>query len=259
MRRAFFSQPSLDTPMNTEASSLPATPAVGSLPPQSRAYATAIGAAKWFAALGGFLFVPQIVFAVYVVFRAGGRMPPMMELIPPLWIFLVTAITALALARHDWRDDSSRLWASPSRSLGWLLLPVALGQLLGWVGKYVLAVPAEQMMVELGEALAVRPDWGLLASIALGAPLLEEAVFRGLAWRWLRPSGGRLLTIGLVSLVFVGLHAGQYGAFGLLIVAALALAFAAVRERTGSLLLCIAAHVLVNTVAMAQVLGWLPK
>jgi membrane protease YdiL (CAAX protease family) len=213
--------------------------------------AVVIGLAKWIAVIVGLMLVPQILYAAWVVVANHGQVPPMMEMLPPWWLFLGTAVPALWLVRHPWRADASGLGASPWRNLGWVLLPMASSQALSSIG-YHFGAQREEMMVTLGEELARRPDWGLVVGLVLCAPLLEEAIFRGLAWRWLRPACGRWATIALSSLLFVGMHAGQYGAFGLGLVTVLALAFAAIRERTGSLLLCIAAHMLVNAVALAE-------
>jgi membrane protease YdiL (CAAX protease family) len=228
-------------------------PVAASLPTRapSRATAIVVALAKWFAAIVGLMLLPQILFVAWLVIAAGGRMPPMAELIPPWWLYAASAVPTLLLIRHAWWADLRRLASTPWSTLLWLLLPLAVTQCIAWLGMSWFGAEPEQMMVELGESMARQPDWSLLVAIVLFAPILEEAIFRGLAWRWLRPACGRWATIGLTSLAFVGMHVGQYGAFGLSLVGAMALAFAAMRERTGSLLLCIAAHVLLNAVAMA--------
>jgi membrane protease YdiL (CAAX protease family) len=176
------------------------------------------------------------------------------DLIPPWWLLLATCLPVLLLLRHRWLADLADRWRQPWRSAGWALLPVTVSVAVGMAAT-VFGVQREGMMTALQGELAARPDRGLIVAIALLAPLLEELVFRGLAWHWLRSSWGATGTLLLSSAVFVGLHAGQYQGIGLLLVAALALALGTIRERTGSLLLCIAGHALVNGFAVAALLG----
>jgi membrane protease YdiL (CAAX protease family) len=175
--------------------------------------------------------------------------PTFSALIPPWWLLLATAIVPLLLLRHAWLADARDCLRRPGRSLGWMLLPLGASVAIGTVGAWF-GFEREAMMTQLQTELTAHRDWGLLVAMALGAPLLEEIVFRGLAWRWLRPALGAGGTLAASSSVFVLLHAGQYGAFGLVLVLALALALGTIRERSGSLWLCIAGHALVNSLAL---------
>jgi membrane protease YdiL (CAAX protease family) len=134
-----------------------------------------------------------------------------------------------------------------------VLLPIAASMVVGIVAN-ALHAQREGMMDSLQDELSARPDRAVMLAIVVLAPLLEELLFRGLAWRWLRPGFGAAGTLAISSLVFVGLHAGQYGALGLALVSVLALALGTIRERTGSLLLCIGGHALVNGFAIAALL-----
>jgi hypothetical protein len=107
-------------------------------------------------------------------------------------------------------------------------------------------------------------DTGTLVLLALAligaAPLVEEALFRGLllpglAASFLGPAGA----IGLTSLVWALMHL-QYEPFYLIQATALGVAFGWIRWRSGSTLLTILLHALVNLTSMVQaytVVEWL--
>jgi len=217
---------------------------------------TTVGMAKWLAALLGLMVVPQFAYAGIRLYQLSPRTPGIADLIPPWWLLLACAIPAVFLVRHAWGGDGVAIVRRPFRSLGCLLAPLATMIAVGMAGA-ALGAHQEGMMAELGVELAApsTSPWALVLAIGLMAPVLEELAFRGLAWRWLRPGLGAGGTIVVSSAVFAGLHAGQYGAFGLAMVGAMALVLGLVRERTGSLLLCIGGHMGVNLMAVAALLA----
>lgn len=231
----------------------PDTPPMPSpAPSRTRQVLAAVG--KWLGALLALVVAPQFAYGAVQFFLHPHARPGIGDLIPPWWLLMASAIPAVLLAGHRWRADAAGVLARPARSLGCVVAPFAAMLAVGLVGT-AFGARQEPMMAELGSELAQRPAWALGLAIALMAPVLEEVAFRGLAWRWLRPVLGGNGTIGASSLVFVALHAGQYGGFGLLMVAALATVLGTIRERTGSLLLCIGGHVLVNTLSVAALLA----
>jgi membrane protease YdiL (CAAX protease family) len=210
--------------------------------------------ASWLAALLVLVVLPQLVYAAIRLYSLSTRAPGIADLLPPWWLLLACAAPAIVLARHAWGADAVAIARRPWRSLGHLLAAPAAMIAVGMAGA-ALGAHQEGMMAELGAELAAPSPWALVLAIGLLAPVLEELVFRGLAWRWLRPGLGAGGTIVASSAVFAALHAGQYGAFGVAMVAAMALVLGLVRERTGSLLLCIGGHMLVNLMAVAALLA----
>ncbi len=93
----------------------------------------------------------------------------------------------------------------------------------------------------------------LVFALAVAAPLSEEIVFRGFMFAGLRQSRlGAVGAILLSSALFASLHV-QYDLSGILIVFSVGLFLGFVRERTGSLPLCMVLHSLMNLVATLQV------
>jgi membrane protease YdiL (CAAX protease family) len=86
----------------------------------------------------------------------------------------------------------------------------------------------------------------LLASVY--APIVEETLFRGALFGYLRGWHGWLISAAITSAIFAGLHPQGWAAFPLLF--ALAAIFAAVREWRGSILPTMAAHAMNNTVML---------
>ena len=100
-------------------------------------------------------------------------------------------------------------------------------------------------------ALLHSPQWSLaLLVVVVGAPVSEELLFRGLlfpalAGRWLRLPGAALVS----TLTWTSLHAG-YSISGLIEVLLFGLYFCWLLRRTGSLLVPIVCHSVVNAVTL---------
>ena len=88
--------------------------------------------------------------------------------------------------------------------------------------------------------------WILLITAAIGAPIAEETLFRGLMYGVLRNSPAGAIGAGLVTaLVWASVHA-QYSAYGLGAIFLIGLYLAWVREKTGSLLVPMLCHGIYN-------------
>ncbi|MDH3584508.1 MAG: CPBP family glutamic-type intramembrane protease, partial [Phycisphaerae bacterium] len=99
--------------------------------------------------------------------------------------------------------------------------------------------------------------WGLVAVAVIGAPLVEEIVFRGLLQTALRHARIVLRRWGVIvvaSAVFTGIHVGaaDWHAMPALFVLSLGLGF--LYERTGSLWAPILMHALFNASQIALTL-----
>lgn len=103
---------------------------------------------------------------------------------------------------------------------------------------------------------ASTDDLGSLAMVmvlaVIWAPIVEEGVFRGSFYHYLRGRLGVLPSAVLVGLVFAGLH--PQGIAGVPFLLSLAVVLALVREWRGSLVASITVHAVHNGLAMALIL-----
>ncbi|HEY7886002.1 MAG TPA: CPBP family intramembrane glutamic endopeptidase [Cellvibrionaceae bacterium] len=145
--------------------------------------------------------------------------------------------------------------------------PVKLRLLAIWLGVYALyqiaAIALHSFlnipMDDFTQQIATQRNLATILTLVVLAPVLEELVFRGYlfkAWRhsWLGASG----TIMLTSVLFLGLHLGQYGALvmGQLFIFAIILGIA--REKTGSIITPWLLHTANNlfSAILLMYLGW---
>jgi membrane protease YdiL (CAAX protease family) len=167
------------------------------------------------------------------------------EMLAMLAVFFTSSLIALGVA------------VAP---LGWRALP-ALGfrragfwpVVLGAVGALVVSVAVSQ----LGEAEGVKQAMDVartpelfvasLAVMALLAPLVEEAVFRGLLYGWLAGRWGTTAAWLVSSVVFAAAHVEPAH---ILLVLPLGLWFGWLRQRTDSLWPSLIAHVVNNGLAV---------
>ena len=103
----------------------------------------------------------------------------------------------------------------------------------------------------------MRSDtWWMIVLVAtVGAPVVEETVFRGLMYGVLRESPvGIFGAAGIAALFWAALHA-QYSVYGLIGIGLIGLYLAWAREQTGSLLTPIVCHAIYNgTIVVALML-----
>ncbi len=108
--------------------------------------------------------------------------------------------------------------------------------------------------------LAAPPGWvrhGLLLSAIVGAPVLEEMVFRGVLQTAMMQATrfkSRWTMIAMVSLIFAGIHWSAAEPHALPALFVLSLGLGVVYERTGSLWAPIGVHALFNAVNVAIVM-----
>jgi len=105
-------------------------------------------------------------------------------------------------------------------------------------------------------ALYGNVDYPLLLALGLvvGAPLFEEAFFRGFLFAgWSRSRLGVTGTIVLTSALWAAMHM-QYGAFEIAQIFLLGVILGYARHRSGSLIVPLAMHALVNLAAHLQMM-----
>jgi membrane protease YdiL (CAAX protease family) len=172
---------------------------------------------------------------------------PLERLFP--FAVLCTA-TGLAIAWRKWRlaaitseEEVTPLWY-------WLVFSACVIVTLMGVTQVlsrVLPQSEENSFTELlKSSTQVRIAVAILATFT--APLVEEAVYRGLLYSGLRKAFGVAPTVLLVTLMFAGVHVLQY--FGSWVSLAgltlLSLALTLVRARTKSILPCVVIHTVNN-------------
>jgi uncharacterized protein len=176
--------------------------------------------------------------------------------------FLAVVALAVRLARASWADYLALI--SPDRrdlmlALACLVVLLPLLDLVTWLSGRDILHP---FMVHNYLTAREAGPWalfGLACAIVIAAPLTEEIAFRGFLYRgWaasaLAPAG----TITLTSAIWTAMHI-QYETFFLVQIFGLGLVFGWLRWRSGSTLLTIILHVLVNFTALLQtalVLAW---
>ena len=102
------------------------------------------------------------------------------------------------------------------------------------------------------ESAAAPAYWLVTATVVLGAPLVEELLFRGFLQPLLEPRLGRALGLGATAVLFGLAHPLAYA----LPVGLLGAFFGWLVQRHGSLLPAIVAHALHNAVTVAAMVAW---
>jgi membrane protease YdiL (CAAX protease family) len=167
-------------------------------------------------------------------------------MLPMLAIFFSSALVALAVAMAPMGRHA--LPALGFRPAGfWPIL-------LGTVGALIVSVAVTQLGIEpqgMKEAMkVVREPAQLLASLAVMAilaPLVEEAVFRGLLYGWVAGRWGTIAAWIVSSILFAAAHVEPAHA---ILVLPLGLWFGWLRRRTDSLWPSLVAHMANNGVAV---------
>jgi len=148
-------------------------------------------------------------------------------------------------------------WFPLTTLVGFVALALAIG--LGGAPESI----AHATLRELAEPGAWRGDgalwwWLVVVSVVIGAPILEEVVYRGCLQTALRDAlmdragsptvRGRWVAIIATSLLFTAMHYGAADTYALPALFTLSLGFGIARERTGSVVAPIVMHGLFNLV-----------
>jgi membrane protease YdiL (CAAX protease family) len=167
-------------------------------------------------------------------------------------ILLVIVRFMRSRGRNVWRGfgfGGGRLW----RQIGigvlaylaftWTILPVlgtGIELLFGLFGQQV---EPHEAIREYEETHSVLVRAGLLISMLLTAPFLEEIIFRGVLLQTIKRYAGSAAAIGISSLVFAALHGSLYVMANIFF---LGLLFGYLFDRTGSIVPGMVLHFLFN-------------
>lgn len=167
-------------------------------------------------------------------------------------VLMPLSIVAMRTPGQSW-FEALDLKAAPAATLvRWVLL---------WLLSWLLAAFLYQQLAATADpfftAVKGTKHLGLTVSSVLLAPLLEEVIFRGCAFKLLRHAWpGKWGTVLLTSLLFMLIHVGQYGPIVLALMFLLGVLLGVAREKSGSLLVPIILHSLNNLVSCILIL-WL--
>lgn len=169
--------------------------------------------------------------------------------------FILVILLAVRLARAS-PVDYLALVPLPRRDLflglACLVVLLPLGDLSSWLSGRDIVHP---FMVHSYTTAREGGPWAVFAlacAIVLAAPLTEEIAFRGFLYRgWAASPLGPASTIVLTSAIWAVMHL-QYENFYLVQIFGLGLVFGWLRWRSGSTLLPLLLHVLVNFTALLQ-------
>ncbi len=170
-----------------------------------------------------------------------------------MWALLLVPLWPLArgATRAEWRAGlglsrgAGLVQEIGAGFLGYLAgMPVFLaGAVLSVLVSRVLGEPLSHPAIEeIGGGTWARVH--LLLAACVWAPLVEEAVFRGALYRYLRPRMSRLLAAMLTGIVFAFVH--PQGLAGIPALMAIGGWFALLREWRGTIVSSIAAHAVHN-------------
>lgn len=136
--------------------------------------------------------------------------------------------------------------------LGGLVLLVAVVDVVTW---FTQGYIVHEFILEAYRTVRI-PALGWLA-VVVGAPLYEEFIFRGFMFEGLRHAApGPVGAIVITSVLWTLLHM-QYDTYALGVVLVIGLFLGAARVLTGSLMLTVLLHALLNLASMVQLLVYL--
>lgn len=222
----------------------------------------------------GVLVMPLVVTAGYALVTGGGLAalpaaaewmagtgPGVLTGVASLWVGLLAAV-AVAARRHPSGIKALVRWEfsrrDPLIAVGFVVAAFALNIAASFLLD-LFGISTGQQMGNTGTFTAVEGWWriGVVLAVAVGAPIVEEVFFRGLALhaalRHMRPWAAVVLTSVLFGLMHVQADpvAAIYTVTATTLVGA---GLAVLRLRTGRLGTAVCAHVAFNSVNIALAL-----
>ena len=130
----------------------------------------------------------------------------------------------------------------------WSVATVAVGFAFNFVAPHFGVDETPEFMQEAVRSSNFIPF--MVIGVVVGAPLVEEFIFRGVLFRgWRESKMGLWGTLVVTSLVWTLLHVGQYGPVILSYIFLLGMLMGFAREKTGNLWVPIAMHAVNNAIA----------
>jgi uncharacterized protein len=181
-------------------------------------------------------------------------------------IFVAALVWQAWRRRFEAAPKTPRLWTAAAMGVLAMVIAAPVVLMLSMLGQMVMTLVFNQPAPTLAhETLAALADdsqpllWRgvMIAAVVLGAPIVEEVIYRGFLQTSLTKLTGRpWVAIGITTLVFVLMHAGAVPVEGwlpaALVLTAMSIAMSVAFARTGRLTTPIVLHVLYNA---ANVVG----
>lgn len=188
------------------------------------------------------------------------RPPPAVNIVATFVQDLAFVAAALLFARSAGRAAAARLGFARTRlwpALGWMALAYAgYGLLSATWGQIVHTTRTDNLPTSLGVDRSTAALVAVCVLVTTVAPLAEETLFRGYVFGALRNWRGPWPAAILTGIVFGAIHYGSADKVFLVPLAIFGVALCLVRERTGSLLPCIALHAINNALAFGVSEHW---
>ena len=195
---------------------------------------------RWWSIALFLVIMPALLVPGVWLLRDGG-------MLPMLALFFVSGLISLALAVAPLGRQA--LPALGLRPAGWR--PIVLGSVIA----LVISIAVSQLGIEpegMKQAMEIAREPAMFAAslfvMAVLAPMVEEAVFRGLLYGWVAGRWGATIAWFVSSVLFAAAHVEPAH---VLLVLPLGLWFGWLRQRTDSLWPSLAAHIVNNGVAVA--------
>jgi uncharacterized protein len=155
------------------------------------------------------------------------------------------------------REYLALRWPGLGSFVGWGLALVALSVVSDFLTVALGRPIVPEVMADIYRNTACKPMvWG---AMVLAAPLAEEFFFRGFLFQgWSRSRLGGPGTVLLTAALWAMIHL-QYDAYGIATVFVGGILVGMARLKTGSVLMCLFMHALMNLVATIQVAVFLPR
>jgi membrane protease YdiL (CAAX protease family) len=141
-------------------------------------------------------------------------------------------------------------WPSLGATLRWSLITVALCLLNDAIFLALGRPIVPEFMLK--SYASASPRWILWLALLVGAPIFEEICFRGFIFKGLAASRARWYGATIVTAMFWAAIHLQYGWFEIVSILGLGLLLGIARAMTGSTVLTIWLHSLINILATAQ-------
>lgn len=215
----------------------------------------------WTGVAGALWFALQVAAIAAYIAAFGPRDPareidaPMVGLVTIVGASVAVVVFVVAARLRGWsaKDYLALPWPARRHVLtgtATLVLFLPLLDVVTWLtGRDVVHPFIIQSYRDAQEAGAL---WLLVVAFVVAAPIVEEVTFRGFVFRgWAASRLGAVGAIVLASVLWAALHT-QYEMFFLAQIFALGLLLGWIRWRSGSTLLTIALHALVNAAAFVQ-------
>jgi len=147
-------------------------------------------------------------------------------------------------------NERVKWWSWPV----WGAATIACAVVFGLLSPYLGVEENDESMMAMAESTDI--PFLLYLGVGIGAPLVEEFIFRGALWRGWRSSRlGLAGTLVLTSFLWAALHV-QYPLITICYIFVLGMLLGWAREKTGSIWVPVGMHALNNGLATLQMLQW---